>query len=83
VFSDSTIVEQIAAAVETVAASLGDRGLCGLFNNAGFGPSDPNGNSIEDDSTDLFRQTMEVNHFGMIAVTKAFSTMIRKRKGRI
>uniref|UniRef100_A0A7S3L7G6 Uncharacterized protein n=1 Tax=Amphora coffeiformis TaxID=265554 RepID=A0A7S3L7G6_9STRA len=83
VLLDVTNSAQITAAVKTVAAFVGDRGLYGLFNNAGIGPADPNGNCIEDYSMDLFRQTMEVNYFGMIAVTKAFLPMIRTRRGRI
>lgn len=39
--------------------------------------------NVEDHLMDLFRKIMEVNYFGVVAVTKAFLPMIRQRRGRI
>jgi NAD(P)-dependent dehydrogenase (short-subunit alcohol dehydrogenase family) len=81
---DVTNTEQIAAAVETVEAFVGDRGLYGLFNNAGIAPSnDVHGNSVEFFPIEDFRNMFEVNFFGLLQTTKAFLPLIRRRKGRI
>jgi NAD(P)-dependent dehydrogenase (short-subunit alcohol dehydrogenase family) len=81
---DVTNTEQIAAAVETVAEFVGDRGLYGLFNNAGIAPSnDIHGTSVEYFPMEDFRHTFEINYFGLLQTTKAFLPLIRRRKGRI
>lgn len=80
---DVTKSDQIAAAVETVAEFVGDRGLYGLFNNAGIGFNDPQGNSVEQYPMEYYRQTFDVNFFGLVETTKAFLPLIRRRKGRI
>jgi NAD(P)-dependent dehydrogenase (short-subunit alcohol dehydrogenase family) len=81
---DVTNTEQIAAAVETVEEFVGDRGLYGLFNNAGIANmNNIHGNSVEYYPMEDFRRTFEVNYFGLLQTTKAFLPLIRRRKGRI
>jgi NAD(P)-dependent dehydrogenase (short-subunit alcohol dehydrogenase family) len=84
ILMDVTNSEQIEAAVETVAEFVGDRGLYGLFNNAGIFPSnDIHGNSVEYGPMEDARRTFEINYFGLLQTTKAFLPLIRRRKGRI
>ena len=84
VLLDVTKPEHVQAAVETIQAFLGpDRGLYGLFNNAGIAAVDSNGLSVEDVSLETHRHIMEVNYFGALSVTKAFLPLLRQRQGRI
>ncbi len=76
---DITSPPMIAAATEIVAAAVGDRGLAGLVNNAGIVRPGP----LEFQPMDDFRQQLEVNLFGHLAVTQAFLPLIRKGHGRI
>ena len=76
---DVTDEATIAAAVETVRAALGDRGLDGLVNNAGIGVTAP----VEYISAGALRQQFDVNVFGQIAVTQAFLPLVRQARGRI
>lgn len=69
----------IAAAVETVARSVGDRGLAGLVNNAGIVRPGP----LEFQPMADFRSQLEVNLFGHVAVTQAFLPLIRRGSGRL
>ena len=69
----------ISAAVDTVAASVGERGLAGLVNNAGIVKPAP----IECQPIDDFREQLEVNLVGHVAVTQAFLPLIRLGHGRI
>jgi NAD(P)-dependent dehydrogenase (short-subunit alcohol dehydrogenase family) len=71
--------ETVASAREAVEASLGDEGLVGLVNNAGIGHAGP----IEFVSLDDFREVLEVNVVGQVAVTQAFMASIRKAKGTV
>ena len=71
--------ETVASARETVEASLGGDALVGLVNNAGIGHGGP----IEFLSVDNFREVLEVNVIGQIAVTQAFLGQIRKAKGTV
>ncbi|MFN8530398.1 MAG: SDR family oxidoreductase [Anaerolineae bacterium] len=76
---DVTHVEQIAAAVETVRAYVGDRGLDALINNAGVAVASP----LEFLPIDDFRKQIEVNLTAQLAVTQAFIPYLRAARGRI
>ena len=58
---------------------MGKEGLVGLVNNAGVGGGGP----IEFIPLDSFRETLEVNLVGQIAVTQAFMQLIRQAKGTV
>src|SRR3954452_22985529 len=76
---DVTDERQVAAAAELVERELGGEPLRGIVNNAGIGIGGPlEGLELED-----FRQTLEVNTTGQLAVTKAFLPQLRRSKGRI
>jgi NAD(P)-dependent dehydrogenase (short-subunit alcohol dehydrogenase family) len=72
---DVTDADQIAAARE----DLGDAPLAGLVNNAGIGVAAP----IEFLPVERFRQQLEVNLIGQLAVTQAFLPALRHAGGRI
>jgi len=74
---DVTIQEEIDAAVETVTKA--GRGLYGLVNNAGVAVVGP---LIEIEEDDL-RFQLDVNVYGPYRITKAFSPLIIREKGRI
>ena len=76
---DVTDASAIAAAVETVGAAVGDAGLAGLVNNAGIAKPAP----IEFQPIADFREQLEVNLFGPVAMTQAFLPLIRRGGGRI
>ena len=75
---DVTDSESIAAAVSFIEKETGDK-VFGLINNAGIGL----GGALEATPVDEIRKLMEVNVIGLLAVTHAFITMLRKCKGRI
>lgn len=72
---DVTSAEQLAAAV----AALGDEGLDGLVNNAGYGLW----GALEDISEDQLRRQFDVNVLGAAAVTRAFLPALRARRGAL
>src|SRR5262245_2761932 len=72
---DVTDADQIAAARE----ELGDAPLAGLVNNAGIAVAAP----IEFLPVERFRQQLEVNLIGQLAVTQAFVPALRRAGGRI
>jgi NAD(P)-dependent dehydrogenase (short-subunit alcohol dehydrogenase family) len=76
---DVTDAATIASALEQIATAVGERGLVGLVNNAGISIAGP----LEVLPLDRFRQQMDVNVTGQVAVTQAFLPLIRKAKGRI
>jgi NAD(P)-dependent dehydrogenase (short-subunit alcohol dehydrogenase family) len=76
---DITKGDAIAAAAETIAAEVGQRGLAGLVNNAGIGVVGP----VEFVPIDRFRHQLEVNLIGHVAVTQACLPLLRKATGRI
>lgn len=76
---DVTHPEQIRSAVTTVEAAVGERGLWGLFNNAGIAVAGP----IECTPVDELRRQFEVNVFGQVAMTQAFLPLLRRARGRI
>jgi len=74
---DVTVSRDIAAALETIAN--GGLGLYGLVNNAGIATF---GSVVDGDDTE-FDLSMAVNISGPYRVTKAFSGLIMKARGRI
>jgi NAD(P)-dependent dehydrogenase (short-subunit alcohol dehydrogenase family) len=76
---DITSVPMIAAAFESVEGVVGDGGLAGIVNNAGIVRPGP----LEFQPMDDFREQLEVNLFGHLAVTQAFLPLIRTGGGRI
>jgi NAD(P)-dependent dehydrogenase (short-subunit alcohol dehydrogenase family) len=76
---DVTEREQIAQAVETVRAHVGQGGLDALVNNAGVGLAWP----LELVPLDAFRAQLVVNVDGQLAVTQAFLPLIRQATGRV
>lgn len=79
VLLDVTDPGSIAAAVATLAEVTAGAGLAGLVNNAGISGGEP----LEYASLDGFRQTLEVNLVGAVAVTQALLPMIRRGGGRL
>jgi NAD(P)-dependent dehydrogenase (short-subunit alcohol dehydrogenase family) len=76
---DVTNSDQIAAAVERVREKIGENDLAGLVNNAGIAVSSP----LEIVPLGRFRQQLEVNVIGQLAMIQAFLPILRKSKGRI
>jgi NAD(P)-dependent dehydrogenase (short-subunit alcohol dehydrogenase family) len=76
---DITKADAIAAASQTIAAEVGERGLAGLVNNAGIGVLGP----LEYLPIDRLRLQLEVNLIGHVAVTQASLPLLRKATGRI
>jgi NAD(P)-dependent dehydrogenase (short-subunit alcohol dehydrogenase family) len=76
---DVTDEAAIAAAAAAVTKIVGDRGLAGLVNNAGIGVPAP----IEFQPMADFREQLEVNLFGPVAMIQAFLPLIRRAQGRI
>ena len=74
---DVTKPEEIAAAVETITKE--GRGLYGLVNNAGVAIV---GSLIDTEESD-FHFLMDVNLYGPYRITRAFSPLIIKEKGRV
>lgn len=79
VIMDVTDAGQIAAAAETVAAAVGEAGLHGLVNNAGGGLAYP----LELLPLQTFRDVLEVDTVGQLAVTQAFLPLLRVARGRV
>jgi NAD(P)-dependent dehydrogenase (short-subunit alcohol dehydrogenase family) len=76
---DVTEDRSISTAKQEVEGAVGKEGLVGLVNNAGVGGGGP----IEFMPLDSFRDTLEVNLIGQIAVTQAFLPLVRSAKGTI
>ncbi|HQR47715.1 MAG TPA: SDR family oxidoreductase [Steroidobacteraceae bacterium] len=76
---DVTRPDQIRSAVTTVGAAVGERGLWGLFNNAGIVVAGP----MECTPVDELRRQFEVNVFAQVAMTQAFLPLLRRARGRI
>ena len=79
VMLDVTDLHTINGVHQELQGMLGDEGLAGLVNNAGVGV----GGAVEFLSLDEYRNVMEVNYFGHIAVTQKFLPMVRSAGGRI
>jgi NAD(P)-dependent dehydrogenase (short-subunit alcohol dehydrogenase family) len=76
---DVTDANSIAAAGELLYATLDDKGLDGLINNAGIAIAGP----IEFIPIGELRHQFEVNVIGQVAVTQAFLGLLRQASGRI
>ena len=76
---DVTDVASVDAARDQVARALGDAPLVGLVNNAGIADGGP----IEMADLESVRRMLDVNVFGLFAVTKAFLPALRAAKGRV
>jgi NAD(P)-dependent dehydrogenase (short-subunit alcohol dehydrogenase family) len=83
---DVTDAASIARAVSDVDAIVGSEGLAGLVNNAGINVSGP----FLHQPAEQFRQIIEINFLGLVAVTRAFLPLLgaegktpRARPGRI
>lgn len=76
---DVTDEESIATAVTFVAERTGTRGLAGLVNNAGATVPCP----VQYLPLAQFRQLLEVNLTGHLAVVQAFLPLLRRAPGRI
>ena len=76
---DVTDESAISAAAKSVSAAVGTHGLAGLVNNAGIGVPAP----IEFQPLADFREQLEVNLFGPVAMIQAFMPLIRRGGGRI
>ena len=73
---DVTDAAGIAAAADAVAAQVGDGGLAALINNAGIAPTGP----LLHQPPEEIRQLFEINVFGVIAVTRAFTPLLGARR---
>lgn len=76
---DVTKRQEIEECAALVRGAVGEDGLGGLVNNAGVGMSGP----IEAIELDELRWHFEVNLFGVVAVTQAFTELLRLVPGRI
>jgi NAD(P)-dependent dehydrogenase (short-subunit alcohol dehydrogenase family) len=76
---DVTDAASIALALEQIAQATGTAGLAGLVNNAGVTIPGP----LEYLALDSFRQQLEINLIGQLAVTQACLPLLRLARGRI
>jgi len=76
---DVTDPRSAAAARDVIADALHGMPLVGLVNNAGIADGGP----IELLDLDSVRRQLEVNVFGVFAVTKTFLPMLRASRGRV
>lgn len=79
VILDVTDERTISEAASAVTEAVGERGLAGLVNNAGVVKPAP----LEFQPLADFREQLEVNLVGQVAVTQAFLPLIRLGLGRI
>ena len=79
VLCDITDQAAIDAVAQRLTGELGDAGLHGLVNNAGIAQPAP----IEIIPIDDFRNQLEVNLVGQVAVTQAMLPLLRRARGRI
>ena len=82
---DVTKQEDIRSAVGIIEDNVGEKGLTALFHNAGLVPSLPKNVprhqkslSVEVTPLETFRDVMEVEYFGAIAVTKACLELLER-----
>ncbi|HEY8552897.1 MAG TPA: SDR family NAD(P)-dependent oxidoreductase [Thermaerobacter sp.] len=79
VLLDVTDPEQVRAAAEAVDRRAGAAGLQGLVNNAGIAAAGP----VELVPEAVWRQQLEVNVVGVVAVTRALLPALRRGRGRL
>lgn len=76
---DVTKADSIAAARQEIEVNLEGAGLSAIVNNAGIGDVMP----LEFTPMERFRQVIDVDVFGVVAVTQAFLPLVHKARGRI
>ncbi len=76
---DVTEPGQVRAAMAEVDRIAGTRGLAGLVNNAGVALVSP----LECIPMETFRRQLEINVFGLLAVTQAAVPALRTARGRV
>lgn len=76
---DVTKDDSVKAAFQFVKNNLGDSVLWAIVNNAGI----LKGFTTEFADIQVFKDTMEVNAFGMVRVTKMFLPLLKQSRGRI
>ena len=74
---DVTDEKAIKEASEYVAGEVGDNGIDALINNSGIALGGP----ILELPVDIFRKQFDVNVFGIVSVTQAFSKLLGAYKG--
>lgn len=79
VFVDVTDEQQIRALAQHLESAVGEQGLNGLVNNAGYGEGAP----LEFLDPAVARRVMDINVIGPLLVTQAVLPLIRKARGRI
>jgi NAD(P)-dependent dehydrogenase (short-subunit alcohol dehydrogenase family) len=79
IFIDVNDHSSVDGAFSLIAEEVGDRGLCGLVNNAGIAVP----GALEFISIEKLRWQMETNFIGQVKVTQTFLPLVRKAKGRI
>ncbi|KAG8506251.1 Estradiol 17-beta-dehydrogenase 2, partial [Galemys pyrenaicus] len=77
---DITVPEQIKDAYGKVVEEVQNRGLWAVINNAGVFVLPADGELIPMNG---YKQSMAVNFFGAVEITKAFLPLLRKSKGRL
>ncbi len=76
---DVTSAESIAAALRTLEARTGERGLDILVNNSGVGYTMP----LVDASLEQGKKLFEVNFWGMLAMVQAFVPLLVRSQGTV
>jgi len=76
---DVTDAAAIDAAVKEIDTAVGPDGLAGVVNNAGVGRGGP----LEYLPIDEWREQLEINVVGQVAVTKATLPLVRRGGGRV
>ncbi|KAG8191552.1 hypothetical protein JTE90_019616 [Oedothorax gibbosus] len=71
--------ESVKDALEFVKENLGTSELWAIVNNAGI----VKGYSVELSNMQSFKDTFEINTFGVVRVTKAFLPLLRQSRGRV
>ena len=79
VLLDVTDAQAVAQAAQTIAQATGEAGLAVLVNNAGITVAFP----LEFLPLGVFRQQLEVNVVGQLAVIQAMLPLLRTARGRI
>jgi NAD(P)-dependent dehydrogenase (short-subunit alcohol dehydrogenase family) len=76
---DVTDAEQVAKAARLVGDAVRDSRLAGIVNNAGIAVAGP----VEFVPLDMWRQQLEINVIGVVAMVQAFTPLLRESHGRI
>jgi NAD(P)-dependent dehydrogenase (short-subunit alcohol dehydrogenase family) len=76
---DVTNADQVAEAALMVRDAVRDSRLAGIVNNAGIAVAGP----VEFIPLDKWREQLEVNVLGVVAMVQAFTPLLRENRGRI